>query len=129
MAIDLTVGLIHQAVRRGREPSADEAHQIEAVLRDRIPIRRGRQLWQEGRDQHRTRRLEQRLAEGVLQFADVPGPRVCAQTVERVGGNFTDVASHLAAEEADEVLHQSRQVLPPLSQPGDLYRHSIEAVK
>ena len=51
----------------------------------------------------------------VLQLANVPGPRVGLEAIERPLADPTKGPSGLPRVAPDEVLHQDRNVFPPLS--------------
>ena len=59
---------------------------------------------------------QQCLLEDALQFPDVAWPRVGAQPLERLGGGLAHVAPQLAAETAQKVPDEQRQVVAALPQ-------------
>src|SRR5262245_41400766 len=66
---------------------------------------------QEGRLEDRAAGLQQGLLEDALQLPDVPWPGVAAQALQRLRGDLADLAPQLAAEAAQVVPHQERQVV------------------
>jgi hypothetical protein len=54
--------------------------------------------------------MEHCLFQHALQLADVAGPRVTAEPLERIGGNLPHSASQLAAVAAQVIVHEDGHV-------------------
>src|SRR5271165_3358234 len=65
----------------------------------------------------------------VLQLADVPRPTVVDESIHGLLGNAFDVPVHALGEALDEMLHQQRNVLPPLAQWGNPDWEDIQPVE
>ena len=70
-----------------------------------------------------------RVADGVLQFADVPRPRVRLQRRERRGVHCADVLAEAAVRRAQKVVHEQRDVAAALAQRRQLDREAVEPVE
>src|SRR6266850_6388513 len=74
-------------------------------------------------------RDDHRPFDHVLQLANVPGPRVGLEAIERPLADPTKGPAGLPRVAPDEVLHQDRNVFPPLSQRGHLEWEHVESIE
>ena len=65
---------------------------------------------------HSSRTLHKRMLDGVLQLPDVARPGIVHQHPHRLLRNPLDGLARLRVELSDEVIHQERNILPPLGQ-------------
>ena len=94
-----------------------------ARLRDRDVERHVLQV------QHRSRGQHDRAVDDVLQLTHVARPVVAGEHLERARRHAAHVAPAVARRLADEVLHEMRNVLPPLAQRRQAQRDDVQSVK
>src|SRR5216117_1782938 len=64
----------------------------------------------------------------VRELADVPGPSVSTERVQRLARDDLDAVVHWTPEPLDEVADQGRNVLGPLAERRDMDREHVQAV-
>src|SRR5207237_1309501 len=73
-------------------------------------------------------RKDHRALDQVRELADVPGPRVPTERVQRLARDDLDPAVHGTREPLDEVAHQGGNVLGPLAERRGLDREHVQPV-
>ena len=66
------------------------------------------------------------VPQDVLQLANIPGPTVAREQLQRIGRNALHVFSQFLTETAEESLQQDHQIVLAVSQRRQLDREAIE---
>src|SRR5215813_10165840 len=75
-----------------------------------------------------TRREDYGALDHILELADISGPRVATEYVERLRGNHIDAAVHAAGKLRDEVVDERLDVVASFPEGWDRHREYVQAI-
>src|SRR5262245_14657285 len=122
LAFHLRKGFGVQLLGAGAQPLRDELVPV-ARRRRRLLASLTRCQWrQKIRNQHGAGGLKQTLLEHTLQLAQIAGPGILSENLQRFRRCALHLFSQLAAESLQEMLHEERQIFQALTQRRQLDR-------